>query len=108
MKQKTYKPFLISDLLFLFLSFIYGNLLTLNSQWLNWNSASIFTIIFCFEFINFFQYYNAKTKRIFFSNRLFRPLSFFSKKKPSFFFTLMLLRRGALLGIFIEAFKVGS
>ena len=113
MKEKNHEFSLIFDLLFIFLSFIFGNLLILNSSWVAWNGLSLAIIIFCFEGLNFFQYLFqwgmpslilAKNSNFFL--KLVKGSKIFSNK--SFWKIWILLRRGLFLGIFIEAFKVGS
>jgi hypothetical protein len=130
--------FLVSqlDILFIFLSFIYGNLLIVNSPKLTWNIVSIFKLIFLLEFLSLSHYFiwcrwialSKQQKQSFwlcsiFSHRqetLELEKSCWASKKILGFLIqscqgvfgnangLFLIKRGILLGIFIEAFKVGS
>jgi hypothetical protein len=84
----------INHLVFiLLLSFLLGNIFGLNSENLLFNFPGVVFFIFpvVVEILNFF--------------------SFFLKQKgqkKKFYLILISFRRGFLLGIFIEAFKVGS
>lgn len=78
---------------FILLSFVLGNIFGLNSQYLIkiHSSLNFFIFPFLFEIFNFFNF-------------------FFKKKFPYNEFSLIYIsiRRGFFLGIFMEAFKVGS
>jgi hypothetical protein len=83
----------INILIFIILlSFLFGNIFGLNSQNLLIKSPGILFFIFPFiiEILNF--------------------ITFFLKKKSNsyFYLTIISIRRGFFLGIFIEAFKLGS
>ena len=77
---------------FILISFLFGNIFGLNSKNFLFDSPGLLFFIFPFflEIINF--------------------LVFFQKKKLNIkiSFIMISIRRGFLLGIFIEAFKVGS
>lgn len=78
---------------FLLLSFVFGNIFGLNSQYLIkfHSNLNFFIFPFLFEIFNFSNF-------------------FVKKKFPCNQFSLIYIsiRRGFFLGIFIEAFKVGS
>jgi hypothetical protein len=83
----------INILIFIILlSFLFGNIFGLNSQNLLIKSPGVLFFIFPFiiEILNF--------------------ISFFLKKESNtyFYVTIISIRRGFFLGIFIEAFKLGS
>lgn len=116
-------------LLILLISFLFGNLFGINFSGINWNFCLIFFIVLFFECLNFFisrnfkqfvtktlktlgQYFQLKEK-----NQLAIPQNkFFFTNSPTLNFTgiqtiknvLESFRRGFFLGIFVEAFKVGS
>ena len=89
-KLNTKKDFQAFSFLLLLLGFICGNLFGINFYFIKWNIFSIFFVPFLLEVGNFFQ---TKLK----NNNFKIKLLFFDY-----------LKRGFLLGIFIEAFKVGS
>lgn len=76
---------------FLLLSFVLGNIFGLNSQYLMkfHSSLNFFIFPFFFEILNFYNF-------------------FFKKKCNHFSLIYISIRRGFFLGVFIEAFKVGS
>ena len=74
---------------FILFSFLLGNLFGINSKLIIWNGISLFLITLILELINIIN----------------------SKKKTKLDRLLVILtsiKRGFLLGIFLEAFKVGS
>ena len=77
---------------FILLSFLFGNIFGLNSKNFLFDSPGVLFFIFplVLEIINFLVFFQKKN----------------SNKK--FCFIMISIRRGFLLGIFIEAFKVGS
>lgn len=86
---------------FLF-AFLYGNLFLISYSKLNWGICLICCFVSFIEFLNKFLYFyfvkkNYSKKEI-------------SKKKIFSYIGILLntLKRGFLLGFFIEAFKVGS
>ena len=72
----------------IFLAFIFGNLFGISTKNINSTYLSIFIIII--EFISYLKYSKNFVRENFITNNL------------------NVLKRGFLLGIFIEAFKVGS
>ena len=92
------------DILILFFSFIYGNLLIVNSNFLIWNIVSIFKLILIFELFTWlFLTFSSKEEKVKTAKK-----QFFFYKWNIWASALSLIKRGLLLGIFIEAFKVGS
>jgi hypothetical protein len=84
----------VSDFLILLIGFVYGNLFVINYSTANWNFLLIFFIIFFVELVNKSNYF-----------------IFFKKYTENNFFLFNFIntsKRGFLLGIFVEAFKVGS
>ena len=88
--------------LFLLLSFLFGNLFGINFSFINWNIFYIFLILFVLEIGNFFT---LKVKQNYISKKLF---SLKESKTRIKFELFNYIKRGFLLGIFVEAFKVGS
>jgi hypothetical protein len=72
----------------IFLAFIFGNLFGISTK--NLNSISSFIFLIIIEFISYLKYSKNIVKENFITNNL------------------NVLKRGFLIGIFIEAFKVGS
>lgn len=90
-KKKNYKKKIQTfSFLLLLIGFIFGNLFGLNFHFIKWNIFSIFVVSFLLEIGNFFQNRSKNCK-------------LYSK-----FLIFNYFKRGFLLGIFIEAFKVGS
>lgn len=98
-KSKKLKKNFLSFLIFLFFGFFFGNLFgTLMDSIRKFNipdTLLIFILIIFNEFINFIIYHNGKKK----INSTFR------EKIYNF---LNAFKIGALLGFFIDSFKVGS
>ena len=92
--KKLVKKINVFDFLILLIAFVYGNLFAINYSTANWDFLLIFFIIFFVELVNLSNYF------IFFKN--YRENNFFV------FNFINTIRRGFLLGIFVEAFKVGS
>ncbi len=92
--KKIVKKINVSDFLILLIGFVYGNLFVINYSNANWNFLLIFFIIFFVELINKSNYF------IFFKN--------YTENNFFLFNFINTIRRGFLLGIFVEAFKVGS
>lgn len=119
------------DFLLLLASFVYGNLFVIDNSKVTWNFLIIFCIIFFLEFLNKLIYLirpednykktnassdlqNEKSpprKVVFFSKiSLVIKMQFLEKNRrlvETILFTNT-LKRGFLLGFFVEAFKVGS
>jgi hypothetical protein len=104
-KNQEKKKIITSFSLLLFLTgFILGNLFGINFYFIKWNTFSIFLVPGFLELGNFL------------SNRLNNEYSNFKNEEwnqnsKSKLFQIKLfdsIKRGFLLGIFIEAFKVGS
>ena len=109
----------LGDFLLLLIGFIYGNLFAINFSNTNWNFFLIFFIVFFLELLNKFLYLNflnfAKQEfNYFYENFIFKD----SLKKNTnlmtknyfvnIFLVINTIKRGFLLGFFLEAFKVGS
>lgn len=77
---------------YILLSFLFGNIFGLNSKIIFFDSPGLlfFVLPLLLEIINFILFLKKKN---------------FNQKFP---FIIISIRRGFLLGIFIEAFKVGS
>ena len=107
--RKNKKIFKSLSLLFLLTSFIFANLFGINFNFINWNLFSIFSIPLSFELVNFF------TNKLKNNNKLNNIIQNKNPESINFYtsnylilFIFDSLKRGFLLGIFIEAFKVGS
>ena len=72
----------------LFLAFIFGNLFGISTK--NINSSYLYIFLIIIEFISFLKYSKIIVRENFITNNL------------------NVFKRGFLIGIFIEAFKVGS
>ena len=83
------------DLLILLLAFLYGNLFAIANCSINWSLVLIFCIVFFLELINKIIYLRG-------NNNFLQILEFYP------LILLNLLKRGFILGLFLEAFKVGS
>ena len=83
------------DFFILVYAFLYGNIFTVQYSTMRWGFLVIFGLVFFLEI----------------SQKGLYLLSALNNQKPflkfSFFF-LNILKRGVLLGFFVEAFKVGS
>ncbi len=80
---------------FILFSFLLGNLVGINSKLIFWNGISLFLIPIILELINSINSKNlVNTKKI--------------VKIDGLVIVLNSIKRGFLLGIFLEAFKVGS
>lgn len=121
-KQTTY------SLLIIFIGFILGNLIGIVKNTLIINNIFILVIIAIVEFVSFQKYFNFKENYSIELQSTFKPKSFFIfgfpenstlKQKSNFvqFSDKYLrvginfinsLKRGFLIGVFVEAFKVGS
>jgi hypothetical protein len=79
------------DFLVLLVAFLYGNIFSIQNSEFNWSFFLIFFIAFLLEFLNKLVY-------------------LLQKKKKFFYFSILIntMKRGFLLGFFLEAFKVGS
>lgn len=91
MNRNWLKKFHFLDFLALLSAFIYGNLFAIHNSEMNWGFALIFCIVVFLEFIN-------------------QTLYFFREKHTLVYPYVLVntLKRGFLLGFFVEAFKVGS
>ena len=98
------KNFKLFDFLLLLIGFFYGNLFAINFSNTNWNLAFIFFIVSFLELINKILYFSFEKKKI--------KTQHITKAKfcvTTFgFIILNTVKRGFLLGLFLEAFKVGS
>jgi hypothetical protein len=118
------------DFFILLCAFFYGNLFALQFSTINWGFLLIFIIVFFLEALNkllYFMFENTKEFSIK-KNQSFAPKFFNFENKThisssiSYFFIgktrikvlkdsfllANLIKRGFLLGFFVEAFKVGS
>jgi hypothetical protein len=100
------------DFFLLFCAFIYGNLFAIHYSRLNWNIMLIFCIVFFLEFLNKTIYFFRKNEVFLVKEKLqpiFLPKFKQTNKILSYSYILTnTLKRGLLLGFFVEAFKVGS
>jgi hypothetical protein len=87
---------------FLLFSFLFGNIFGLNAEILLLKSPNwLFFIIPLFiEIINFFSFVSKKNPFFWNKNKI--------KNSQNFTLIFISIRRGFFLGVFIEAFKVGS
>jgi len=96
------------DFFLLLAAFLYGNLFVINFSTLNWGLLLIALIVLFLEFTNKIFYFcflfnkQNKNKKLSFS------FSFLNLNTNSLLILLNTVKRGFLLGFFIEAFKVGS
>ena len=108
---KNVNPF---DFFILLCAFIYGNIFAIQWSTLDWGFILIFEVVFFIEILDKFLYFffNPNYKKH--SRTLPFPKFFkFGAKwgfwvKISPYFLLNTVKRGFLLGFFLEAFKVGS
>lgn len=101
------------DFLVLLFAFFYGNVFVITFSTMNWGVFLISFIVYFLEFytkIIYFLFYSKKEptkKMVFFSFKPLLPnISKINKKRVLLLLTT--LKRGFLLGFFVEAFKVGS
>nr|YP_009106824.1 hypothetical chloroplast RF20 [Marvania geminata]AIT95712.1 hypothetical chloroplast RF20 [Marvania geminata] len=80
-----------TGLALIFLSFTFGNFFGLGFKLLNWPAKSLFVPLIFVEIISFFMY-----------SKALGPQKFLLTKNLNF------IKFGFLIGIFVEAFKVGS
>ena len=97
------KKFEAIHLYFLISGFILGNLFGINSNLIFWNGFCIFAVVLVLEIIN-----GLNSKFFLTEKKIFKEDSLYVIQKNTFIFYLNLMKRGFLLGIFLEAFKVGS
>lgn len=97
---KNKPKFKAVSFLFLLMSLIFGNLFGINLSNFNWNLLSLFLVPLVLESGNLVMMTLKKTEK---GRANQQPLlnQFFINIFPS-------IKRGFLIGIFIEAFKVGS
>jgi len=121
--KKLLKKLKSLDLLLLLYAFLYGNLFAIHNSRLNWNLLLIFFIVFFLEFISKTIYFirdkELKIKSNFNKDSLvksklqpiFQRLHEREESKQNENYSCIIintLKRGFLLGFFLEAFKVGS
>lgn len=99
-KLNIKKEFQAFSFLLLLIGFVCGNLFGINFYFIKWNFFSIFFVPFLLEVVNFVQ---KELKKNIAKNKQLKNCNL--KLKLLFF---DYLKRGFLLGIFVEAFKVGS
>ena len=92
------------DFFVLLCAFVYGNIFSIQCSKVNWDFFVIFSIVFLIEILERVLYlvFN-RTKKT-----TSRTIPYFSFFGISPFFLVTTMKRGFLLGIFVEAFKVGS
>jgi len=118
------------DFFILLCAFFYGNLFALQFSTINWGFLLIFIIVFFLEAINKLLYFLFENTKEFSQKKepVFVPKFFNFRKKTDVdsgvayfaitrktkealkysFFLTNLVKRGFILGFFVEAFKVGS
>jgi hypothetical protein len=135
-KKIVFQYIQLFDFFILLVAFLYGNLFVLTCSNYNWDMTFLFFIVLFLEFLNKILYF-IFSKKVFFKDRpvskddqllsfqgkkqkslgLFFRKQVVSRKKRSFSSTLSflefaiifnILKRGFLLGFFVEGFKVGS
>ena len=99
------------DFFILLYGFLYGNLFAIHFSNIEFNFILIFLVVFFLEFVQKVLYFNFSLdhQNTFISvpkNWFFVQMKF-SKLRPPFL-VINTLKRGFLLGFFLEAFKVGS
>lgn len=112
---KKIKPF---DFFLLLCSFLYGNVFAIQCSNLNWGFLLIFGVVFFIENLEKFAYMVFKVNQQTTNQKVTKTLFFISSSQKNntnyffvtdaTFFLLNSLKRGFLLGFFLEAFKVGS
>lgn len=104
MKKNVLKNINSFDFFLLLCAFVYGNIFSIQCSKLNWGFFVIFGIVFLIEILEivFYLVFNTTKKP---TNR---TVPYFSFIGISPFFLVTTMKRGFLLGIFLEAFKVGS
>ncbi len=92
------------DFFLLLCAFVYGNIFSIQCSKINWGFFVIFGIVFLIEIseIVFYLDFNSNKKTP------SRTIPYFSFFRISPFCLVTTMKRGFLLGIFVEAFKVGS
>ena len=123
MNKKLLKQINSLDLLIVLYAFLYGNLFAIHNSRLNWSLILIFCIVFFLEFLSktiyFIRYKEIELKSDFNKDWIVK-----SKLQPIFqrfrerkkikqnenypCIIINTLKRGFLLGFFLEAFKIGS
>ena len=93
---------------FVLFSFLFGNVFGLNSQIILMNSSGFLFFLFplIIEVLNFINFFFNKNFRYFFLK--INDFEKSEKKNTNFSLIFISIRRGFFLGIFIEAFKLGS
>lgn len=91
--------FKISIFFLLLCSFIFGNLIGIYSKKISYNIFSLFLFNVILELLNFFNYsfFDILTKQTL-KNSIIKKIKII----------INIFKRGFLLGIFLEAFKLGS
>ena len=94
------------DFFILLYGFLYGNLFAIQCSNIDFNFLLIFVVVFFLELIQRFLYFSSYHKKTFDSVSKNCVMRFFRLCSP--FLVINTLKRGFLLGFFLEAFKVGS
>lgn len=97
---KKIQPF---DFFLLVYAFLYGNLFAIQFSTLDWGIIMIFGLVFLLELIQKVLYFAFSKKH---EKSLYSKLQ--NLGSISLLFVVNTLKRGFLLGFFLEAFKVGS
>jgi hypothetical protein len=106
------KDSFLFDFFLVFAAFVYGNLFSIQFSTLNWGFILIFGITLFIELVQKLLYLLIlvpKFPTLGLTQVFSRIRKFHTKNKlPSFVFFITTIKRGFLLGFFLEAFKVGS
>jgi len=98
------------DFLILLVAFLYGNIFTIQFSNLGWGFISIFFIIGLIEFLNQLLYLKNIEINLWPITKVIKIYLFDENKEKQQQIKIILntIKRGFILGFFIEAFKVGS
>lgn len=113
---KNINPF---DFFLLLCAFIYGNMFAIQCSTLNWGFLLIFGLVIFLEILDRFVYLSFPKNENTTNDITLKGRKFYYNENKEFlfkipingfslFFLLNTIKRGFLLGIFLEAFKVGS
>jgi hypothetical protein len=120
MKKKFLKQIKPFDFLLLFGAFLYGNLFAINYSRMNWGFLLIFCVVFFLEFLNQIIYFFSQKSDVQLPKHSLQTKESPNWKALSKIFQIWdqhldytclvtnTVKRGFLLGFFVEAFKVGS
>lgn len=98
-----FQTLFIRSLLSLFIGFLIGSLfatfLPLLRQFFRWDGFILLFILFCSEFISYVIYHRDQRKFLWFV---------FTPEERNLWELLNIIKIGVFLGLFVDAFKVGS